>query len=104
MDQELKLNTWVLLGNTLNAVLRGPQQVALADEELRVRLLALEATLAPVTPEGMVDAVQALTVSDRMLLHDLCVACFDRLGEEAATLVGVDRATGEPVLALLQGR
>ena len=104
MDQELNLNAWILLGNTLHAVLRGPTQVLLADDSLRARLTALEATLAPVAPHGMVDAVQALSPPDRILLHDMCSACFDRLHDEATSILGLDRSTAGPVLALLQGR
>ena len=104
MDQELNLNAWILIGNLLNAVLRGPQQVALADGPLRDHLALLDATLAAVDQQGMIDALRGLSAGDRRLLRDLCVACFDRLREEAPTLLGLDRLTAEPVLALLQAQ
>ncbi|SEB83688.1 hypothetical protein [Terriglobus roseus] len=102
MDPELSLNAWILIGNTLHAVLRGPAQLALADGSLRNRLATLDAKLAPVTQQGMLGALHDLPPADRLLLHDLCEACFGRLQGEAETLLGLDRSTAEPVLALLQ--
>ncbi len=104
MDQELSLNAWILIGNLLNAVLRGPQQVALADGPLRDHLVLLHATLAPVDQQSMIDVLREMSPKDRALLHDLCVACFDRLRDESRPLLGLDRSTAEPVLALLQAQ
>jgi hypothetical protein len=102
MDQELNLNAWVLVGNTLHLVLRGPAQVALAGGPIRDHMALLDAALAPVNQQGMIDALRNLPLSDRTLLHDLCTACFDRLRDEAPAMLGMDRSTAESVLALLR--
>jgi hypothetical protein len=102
MDPELNLNAWILVGNTLNSVLRGPDQLALAEGPLRDRLAALDATLAPVPQQGMIEVLRSLPPADRMLLHDLCLACFERLPDEAETRLGLDRLTAAAVLSLLQ--
>lgn len=88
----------------LNAVLRGPEQLALADGPLHDRLAKLDATLDPVTQQGMMDALGGLPPGDRTLLHDVCLACYDRLRDGAEGLLGLDRPTAAPVLALLQGQ
>jgi hypothetical protein len=98
-DAELGFNAWVLIGNALHTLLRGPQAAphSLADE----RLSRLDAILEPVQPPQMLSVLSSLSSNDRRVLIDACNRAFAVAGKESLTVLGVSEENAAPVLAFL---
>jgi hypothetical protein len=97
---ELGFNAWILIGNVLNAVLRGKNAMAIGPN--RAVIQRLDTLLEPIQPERMLDTLQNLSKEERLLLLETCIAAQNVAGDEAETTLGLNREDAKPVLAFLQ--
>ena len=102
-EQEESLNAWILIGNALHNALEGPATLQIAESPQRTRLQELDNTLRNVSAERMADTLAGMPWTDRALLLSLCDAMFERTGDSASTLLGLDRTDARPVLDILRG-
>ena len=102
-EEELSLNAWILVGNALHNALEGPAALQVEESPQRLRLQELETTLRNVPAERMGERLAGMPWTDRALLLSLCDAMFERTGDSAAPLLGMDRKEARPVLDILRG-
>jgi hypothetical protein len=99
---ELDLNTWIVIGNLLHSLLGGPAALTVAGQD-RVQAERLQVSLARLQPKAIVRAVQDLPAEDRRFLRQAAERAYRLLGNEAASVIGVEQETALPVLDLLDG-
>jgi hypothetical protein len=96
---ELSFDAWILIGNVLNALLRGAAAHAGALD--RSALSALDDKLQILQPPQMLSALRDLTPRQRDLLREACEQAFAAAGTEDVAVLGLSKAEAQPVLDLL---
>lgn len=105
MASELALHAYVFLGNALNLLVNragAPQraEVHASAESLR----ELYGKVESMTPNTILGSVDALSPEERLMLLRVCAWCVQRLGDDAAPLVGVTESEASEVIAWLEER